>query len=72
MLIPIVVGAACISLVGLAVYAEIRDKNESSRHLAATVAAVMLAYLFYPMTIVPVGDTSNGGILGLGSLVRQR
>ena len=68
-LFPIAVAVACIALVSLAVRAEMRNKSESSRHLSATVAAIGIAMVFYPMTIAGIGSASNGGILGFGSLV---
>ena len=42
---------------------------EMSLRLGDTAAAVTLAFLFYPMTIAPIGVASNGGVLGLGSLI---
>ena len=35
----------------------------------STAAVVVLAFLFYPMTLAPLGNDTNGGTLGLGSLV---
>jgi hypothetical protein len=37
--------------------------------LAMTGGALLLALVFYPTTIAPIGTFSNGGHLGLGSLV---
>lgn len=69
MLFPIAIGVMFVVLVGFAVRAEIQCKGESSSHLVATVAAVAIAVVFYPMTIAPKGATANGGFLGLTSLV---
>ncbi len=34
----------------------------------STVAAAVIAFLFYPMTVAPLGGASNGGALGLTAL----
>ncbi len=44
------------------------DTTSSSR-FGDTVAAVLLAFLFYPMSIAPTGVFSNGGLIGICSLV---
>ena len=41
----------------------------ASAYYGSTIAAAAIVLLFYPMTIAPVGALSNGGALGLGSLV---
>jgi len=45
------------------------DDISQSKHLGITAGSIAIALLFYPMTITPIGAASNGGILGLSSLV---
>jgi hypothetical protein len=42
---------------------------EESYFLGSTLLALAIICVFYPMTIAPMGGLSNGGALGLGSLV---
>jgi hypothetical protein len=44
------------------------DTNGSCR-LRDTVAAVLLAFALYPKSIAPTGASSNGGLIGICSLV---
>ena len=44
------------------------DTSGSCR-LGDTVAAVLLALVLYPMSIAPTGVSSNGGLIGICSLV---
>ena len=48
---------------------EVMQKDGPSPHLAETFVAAGIAFCFYPMTIAPIGVASNGGALGLASLV---
>ena len=48
---------------------ETQAHKEQSLRIGDTAAAVGIAFLFYPLTIAPIGPASNGGALGLGSLV---
>lgn len=48
---------------------KVEAHKEQSLRLGDTVAAAGIAFLFYPMTIAPIGTASNGGVLGFGSLV---
>jgi hypothetical protein len=45
------------------------EEMTQSRHFRATAGALAIALIFYPMTIAPTGAASNGGMLGLSSLV---
>ena len=62
-------GLTFVALAVLAIRHEYSDRNPKSNHLAATIAAIVILLIFYPMTIAPVGPYSNGGLLGLGSLL---
>ena len=44
-------------------------QSQESSHLEMTIGAAVLAFVFYPMTIAPIGALSNGGALGIVSLV---
>jgi len=46
----------------------IGEKQKSSR-VGLTAVAAALAFGFYPMTIAPTVNLSNGGALGIASLV---
>ncbi|MCK5851382.1 MAG: hypothetical protein KAH23_10745, partial [Kiritimatiellae bacterium] len=48
---------------------KMNEEITQSRHLGATAGALAIALVFYPMTIAGIGDASNGGVLGFGSLV---
>lgn len=45
------------------------QRQQHSSCLGLTAGAAAIAFLFYPMTIAPTGNLSNGGVLGFGSLV---
>jgi hypothetical protein len=43
--------------------------TKPKRHLGGTVGALTIAFVFYPVTVAGIGTFSNGGVLGLSSLV---
>lgn len=45
------------------------SESDSSRRLADTALSVVFAFLLYPMTVVPTGDRSNGGVIGFSLVV---
>jgi hypothetical protein len=45
------------------------EKAIHASHLRSTIGAVLILVFFYPMTVAGIGTFSNGGFLGLSSLV---
>src|SRR5262245_23946655 len=45
------------------------DVDRTGSFLGLTGVAATLAFVFYPMTLAPLGPWTNGGVLGIGSLL---
>jgi len=45
------------------------SERQGSALAGSTVLAAILAFLFYPTTLAPLGSHTNGGALGLAALV---
>jgi len=63
-----VIAAAAVGGLALAPEQQVR-KRRGADCLVPTIVALGLAFIFYPMTLVPLGNATNGGILGLVSLI---
>ena len=50
-------------------YQRDRRRQRDSAFLRSTIAAAVVAFLVYPMTVAPLGGLSNGGAAGLFLLV---